>query len=73
MARIPVKCPNCQSRNFRVMSKTKYHEGFSVGKAVVGTALFGTPGAVIGGLSGKKRYIIKMRCKDCGYEAEYPG
>lgn len=71
MARIPNKCPNCKSKNYRVVSKTKYREGFSVGKAVLGAALFGTPGTIIGGMSGKKKFIIKMRCKDCGYEEEY--
>ena len=68
---IPYKCPACQSRNYRVVSKKKYHSGFSVGKAIVGSALFGTTGAIIGGASGKKKYIVKMRCKDCGYEEEY--
>lgn len=71
MSRIPRKCPSCQSINYRVISKTKHREGFSVGKAIVGTALFGTPGTIIGGMSGKKKYIIKMRCKDCGYEEYY--
>ena len=72
MSRIPSKCPICQSKNYRFVSKRKVNTGqFSVGKAVVGTILFGTPGTIIGGASGKTKMTIKMRCKDCGHEEEY--
>lgn len=72
MAKIPTKCPACNSKNYLVVSKKKNNTGqFSVGKALVGTALLGTAGAIIGGMSGKKKVVIKMRCKDCGYEEEY--
>lgn len=54
------RCAACGSPN---VAKVEKNDGFSYGKALVGTAVFGTIGAVAG-INGKKRYVYS--CPDCG-------
>lgn len=57
-----VTCPKCKSTNAVFMDNKK--KSFSMGKAVVGTALTGGVGALAGfaGKKGKDRW----HCQDCG-------
>ncbi len=54
------RCAICGSPN---VTKVEQNDGFSYGKALVGTAVFGTIGAVAG-INGKKKYVFS--CPDCG-------
>ena len=55
-ARIP-KCPKCKSTSITYTNKK-----LSIGRAVVGGAIIGAPGAVLGGLSSKKGYAVCLNC-----------
>ena len=55
-------CPKCFSKSIS-FAQTR---GVSVGKAIVGNALLGAPGAVLGGLSSKK-VKGKNVCMNCGH------
>nr|WP_072513789.1 hypothetical protein [Ndongobacter massiliensis] len=59
-ANAPVRCPKCGST--QVFANKK---GLSVGRAIVGGALTGGVGAVLGGLSSKK---IIVTCMKCGHQ-----
>ncbi|WP_051599161.1 hypothetical protein [Metaclostridioides mangenotii] len=52
-------CPKCHSQNV-VYQNNK----LSVGRAVVGDALYGDKGAILGGLTGKKGIL---KCLKCGH------
>ena len=51
------KCPKCHSTSIAYDTKK-----LSVGRAIVGNAVAGAPGAVIGGLSSKKGYAVCLNC-----------
>lgn len=53
-------CPKCHSTSVTYRDKK-----LSVGRAVVGGAIAGGAGAVLGGLTSKKG---KMKCLNCGHE-----
>lgn len=53
-------CPKCNSTQL-----TANPRGFSAGKAVVGTALFGVIGLAAGAIGNNK---IKITCLKCGHE-----
>lgn len=53
-------CPKCHSASVTYRDKK-----LSVGRAVVGGAIAGGAGAVLGGLTSKKG---KMKCLNCGHE-----
>lgn len=55
-ARTP-KCPKCKSTSITYTNKK-----LSIGRAVVGGAIIGAPGAVLGGLSSKKGYAVCLNC-----------
>lgn len=58
-----IKCPKCKSTNIEIMGQRK--KNFSIGKALVGTALtMGTVGAMAGFIGKKGKYDVF--CKDCG-------
>jgi tellurium resistance protein TerD len=61
-----IKCPNCGSTQVA----TKEEQGFSVGKAVLGSVLLGPLGGVAGGIFGGKK--LKIVCLSCGKSWE-PG
>lgn len=52
-----VRCPKCNSTSLSYDSKK-----VSVGRAIVGNAVAGPTGAIIGGLSGKKGYAVCLNC-----------
>lgn len=52
-----VRCPKCHSTSISYDSKK-----VSVGRAIVGNAVAGPTGAIIGGLSGKKGYAVCLNC-----------
>ena len=60
------RCAICGSPR---LTKTSEKSGFSYGKAVAGTAVFGAVGA-IAGLDGKKTDVYK--CPDCGHTMAEP-
>lgn len=60
------RCAACGSS--KVISDEK-SEGYSVTKGIVGVALFGTGGAVMGGDGNSKRYY---HCRECGQTLTYP-
>lgn len=60
-----IRCANCGST--RVCETTK-NEGFSVGKAVAGTILFGPIGAVMGTDGKSKKYY---HCSTCGVDMDH--
>lgn len=49
---------------FRIIEGEK--ELVSVSKAVVGSVLFGTTGAILGGLMGSKKFILQLEIKNYG-------
>jgi DNA-directed RNA polymerase subunit RPC12/RpoP len=57
-----IECPNCGSTQIAANPR-----GFSVGKATVGTALFGIAGAIGGFIDSNKTMIT---CLKCGYKWE---
>ena len=61
-----IRCAQCGSRRVAIDTNK---EGFSVGKAVVGTALFGAGGAVMG-INGKEKQYY--HCAACGSVLSYP-
>lgn len=59
-----VFCPKCKSTSITYVEK---HKKLSIGRAVVGGALAGETGAILGGLTSKK-VKGKVKCLNCGYE-----
>lgn len=57
----PTICPKCGSSNTAFLGKKG---GVSVGRAIVGGAVFGVAGAAVGAATGKKKEMI---CRDCGH------
>ena len=51
------KCPRCRSTSISYDTKK-----LSIGRALVGDAIAGAPGAVLGGLSSKKGYAVCLNC-----------
>lgn len=51
------KCPRCGSTSLSYDTKK-----LSIGRALVGDAIAGAPGAVLGGLSSKKGYAVCLNC-----------
>ena len=51
------KCPRCGSTSLSYDTKK-----LSIGRALVGDAVAGAPGAILGGLSSKKGYAICLKC-----------
>ncbi|GAA3629283.1 hypothetical protein GCM10022297_05030 [Lactobacillus hamsteri] len=58
-----MSCPRCKSEDFTILGQHK--KGFSVGKAVVGTALTGGVGS-LAGFAGKKSKKLDIICNKCG-------
>ena len=52
-----VRCPKCRSTSISYDTKK-----LSVGRAIVGNAVAGPTGAIIGGLSSKKGYAVCLNC-----------
>lgn len=50
-------CPKCHSTSISYDTKK-----LSIGRAIVGDAIAGAPGAVLGGLSSKKGYGVCLNC-----------
>ena len=65
-SRAPKQCPVCGSRNWKNVGTDA--SGFSVGKAAVGTVLFGAIG-LVGGALGKKK--TTFYCRDCCFHNDY--
>lgn len=57
-------CPKCKSVSIQYVERRKQ---LSLGRAVVGGALLGGVGAVLGGVTSKK-VKGKLKCLKCGYE-----
>lgn len=53
-------CPKCKSTSLTYTNKK-----LSIGRAVTGKLLFGSDGAVLGGLTSKKGYV---KCLNCGHK-----
>lgn len=53
-------CPKCKSTSLTYQNKK-----LSVGRAVAGGILFGSDGAILGGLTSKKGYV---KCLNCGHK-----
>lgn len=51
------ECPKCHSTSITYADKK-----LSIGRAVVGGAIIGAPGAILGGLSSKKGYAVCLNC-----------
>lgn len=51
------KCPRCGSTSLSYDTKK-----LSIGRALVGDAIAGAPGAILGGLSSKKGYAVCLNC-----------
>lgn len=51
------KCPRCGSTSLSYDTKK-----LSIGMALVGDAIAGAPGAILGGLSSKKGYAVCLNC-----------
>lgn len=51
------RCPRCHSTSISYDTKK-----LSIGRAIVGDAIAGAPGAVLGGLSSKKGYGVCLNC-----------
>ena len=51
------KCPRCGSTSISYDTKK-----LSIGRALVGDAIAGAPGAIMGGLSSKKGYAVCLNC-----------
>jgi Zn finger protein HypA/HybF involved in hydrogenase expression len=51
------KCPKCKSTSITYTNKK-----LSIGRTIVGGAILGAPGAVLGGLSSKKGYAVCLNC-----------
>lgn len=52
-----VRCPKCHSTSITYDTKK-----LSIGRAIVGNAIAGAPGAILGGLSSKKGYAVCLNC-----------
>lgn len=64
---IPEACPSCGSL-FEWKYVDTQKEGFSFGKAALGSVMFGPVGAVAG-LDGKKKSVFY--CSKCGFSKAY--
>ena len=60
------RCEKCGSKNVNQVTEKG---GFSYGKAIAGTIVFGEIGAVAG-INGKEKTIFK--CQDCGHTSNFP-
>lgn len=58
----PTICPKCRSRNTEILGTT---DRASFGRAVIGGAIAGPAGAVVGAATGKKQRH-EFVCRDCG-------
>ena len=56
-------CPKCHSTSLQYL---EHRKRLSLGRAVVGGAVAGDVGAVLGGLTSKK-YKGKIKCLNCGH------
>lgn len=56
-------CPKCHSTSIQYL---EHRKRLSLGRAIVGGAVAGAPGAVLGGLTSKK-YKGKVKCLNCGH------
>lgn len=56
-------CPKCKSINCEILDNSK--KGFSLGKAVAGSVIAPTGGALIG-FTGKRNKKPTFRCRSCG-------
>ena len=67
MGRPPRKCPMCGTRSGWIRIDAS-RGGFSIGKALVASALVGTPGLVAGaGGRGRETWA----CRECGFVHTY--
>lgn len=62
-----MRCAVCGSKR---VSKEIKKEGYNTKKGIIGSILFGTSGAIIGGSSGKEN--IYYHCADCGHVLNQP-
>lgn len=69
MGYAPLRCPRCGEITLWKKSDSSY-KGFSVGKAIVGSSIFGPLGASAGALGKRKS---RCRCGKCGYSEEFDG
>ena len=53
-------CPKCKSTSLTYTNKK-----LSIGRAATGKLLFGSDGAILGGLTSKKGYV---KCLNCGHQ-----
>lgn len=51
------KCPRCGSTSLSYDTKK-----LSIGRTLIGDAIAGAPGAILGGLSSKKGYAVCLKC-----------
>jgi len=58
-----IKCPRCKSLDVDFLENDR--KGFSIGKAIGGSALGGAIGS-LAGFAGKKGKKSHWRCNDCG-------
>lgn len=63
-----IRCYKCGSKNVQV--EVEKDKSYSIGKGLVGTALFGTGGAVMG-VNGKVTEHTKYICRACGYTESF--
>ncbi len=67
-----VNCPACgASLEWKLVATDTYKDGISGKKAVLGGVLFGPAGAILGGLSGKKKQSRTYVCTKCGFSHTY--
>lgn len=59
-----IVCPKCKSNNIQIFDKKKK---MSLGKGVLGTALFGVPGAIVGGAVIGKEGKHNCVCMSCSH------
>ncbi len=73
MAYIPMSCPSCHASypQWKNVATDNYQAGISGKKAILGGVLFGPAGAVLGGLSGKKKQAKTYICTKCGFSHTY--
>lgn len=64
-----MRCERCGSKN--ITTNITSDRNFSVGKAFVGTALFGPGGAVMGAKNGKEQTTTWRICQNCGHVSEF--
>lgn len=65
--KIPNKCPMCGSASWRCVNV--YHTGYSFGKSLIATLLFGKKTGMWFGWLGKRRKMYA--CQSCRFVMEY--